>query len=142
MKAKKLIFKIIVYACSICLILVFLILVDIWLYPPKQFDFNKPTILVSADEMTELSNEDIVNKLFAMRLQSYSSFQDYKVTNVEKCNKPNSFNVKYLIKPYPSNYTYWEAGKSIYYEDGWLGKSNEVKLIKEDNQYQIEIILP
>lgn len=146
MKGIKPIFRKIIY---ICLVLVFIIITALLLliyFGPRQVDINKPIILISADEMVGLSDEDIVSRLFTMRLQHSPYLQGYKIENVKKRKNrdPISFDVRFLIKPDsdPDSYVYWAAGASTHYEDGWLGKTYEVELIKENNQYRIEIILP
>lgn len=109
-------------------------------------DINKPIILISADEMVGLSDEDIVSSLFTMRLQHSPYLQDYKIESVKKQKNLDriSFYVSFLIKPDPDpdSFTYWAAGASTDYGDNWLGKTEKVKLIKEDNQYRIEILRP
>ena len=131
-----------------CLALCFIIITALSLliyFGSKPIDRNQPIILISAEETVGLSDEDIISILFTKRLQYFSSIQDFKITNVKKridLNNKISFDVGFKIKPYPDAYTHWSAGASTHYEDNWLGKAEEVELIKEDNRYRIEIVGP
>ena len=108
-------------------------------------DHYKPTIALN--EVADLSNTEIVEKLFTMYMEHYKDkpvfnnqrIKDYKfIGTTERCAVANgtAFSVTYSIQQHFWN-DYWEMGG--YEKDGMVRHFVFVCLTKEKDQFRLEI---
>jgi hypothetical protein len=114
-------------------------------YPQSTFDHFEATI--SLNEVDNLSNTEIVEKLFTMYLEHYKDkpifdeqrIKDYKDIQVEEekyVTDGTAFSVSYLVKQHLWN-VYWEIGGKE--KGGMVEQFVFVTLNIEKEQFRMEV---